>query len=283
MKWIITIMLNMTILGTSAQESLNVMTFNIRLNLESDSGNAWRFRKDKVASQILFHDAHLVGVQEALPAQMNDLAQLLKGHRWIGVGREDGKQGGEYSAIFFDSSRLNLLASETFWLSETPTVAGSKGWDAALPRIVTWAKFKDIKTGKVFFHFNTHFDHMGKEARKQSSLLILKQVSQLAGKLPVLVTGDFNADPTDEPIQVILDNKNPMHLTDAEAVSQTPHYGPNASFNGWKIHEDNLKEHIDYIFFHGPVTVLRHATLAQLWGTRFSSDHFPVMASVVME
>ena len=283
MKLLIGCILCLGAIATSAQESLNVMTFNIRLNLESDSGNAWRYRKDKVASQILFHDAKLVGVQEALPGQMNDLAQLLKGYRWVGVGREDGKQGGEFSAIFYDSSRLKLLASETFWLSETPTIAGSKGWDAALPRIVTWAKFKDTKSGKIFFHFNTHFDHMGKEARKQSSLLILKQVAQLAGKLPVLVTGDFNADPSDEPIQVIIDNKNPLHLTDAEAVSQTPHYGPNASFNGWQIHEDNLKEHIDYIFFHGPVTVLKHATLAQLWGTRFSSDHFPVMATVVVE
>jgi endonuclease/exonuclease/phosphatase family metal-dependent hydrolase len=155
-----------------AQE-LNVMTFNIRYNTSSDDKDAWPYRKDKVASQILFHEVQLLGVQEALHDQMTDLKERLPKFKYVGVGRDDGREKGEYSAIFYDTTRLQLLISQTFWLSETPTVAGSKGWDADITRIVTWAKFKDRKTKKIFFAFNTHFDHIGKEARRESAKIIL--------------------------------------------------------------------------------------------------------------
>ena len=144
--------------GIQAQ-ALNVMTFNIRYNTAADSANAWPFRKDKAASQILFHEVQLLGVQEALYEQIQDLQQRLVQFKYVGVGRDDGKQKGEFSAIFYDTTRLQLIASETFWLSEQPTVPGSKSWDAAITRIVTWARFRDRKTKKAFFAFNTHFDH----------------------------------------------------------------------------------------------------------------------------
>ncbi|HEY0356130.1 MAG TPA: endonuclease/exonuclease/phosphatase family protein, partial [Flavisolibacter sp.] len=205
----------------SAQE-LNVMSFNIRLNIASDSLNAWPYRKDKVASQILFHQTHLLGVQEALHNQMMDLQAQLKAYRYVGVGRADGKEQGEYSAIFFDTTRLELLETETFWLAEQTQVPGMKGWDAAIERIVTWAKFRDRKSRKVFYHFNTHFDHMGKEARKQSAKLILAKVKEIAGNHPVIVTGDFNAQPNDEPIKILTDSPNRDKLIDAKSVSQQP-------------------------------------------------------------
>ncbi|MFN2440613.1 MAG: endonuclease, partial [Chitinophagaceae bacterium] len=139
-----------TVLIVAAQD-LQVMTFNIRLNIAIDSLNAWPYRKDKVASQILFHDVHLLGVQEALHDQMVDLKARLPKFKYVGGARDDGKEKGEYSAIFYDTTRLQALQSQTFWLSVTPEVPGSKSWDAAITRIVTWAKFKDHKTGKIFF------------------------------------------------------------------------------------------------------------------------------------
>lgn len=262
-------------------QDLNVMTFNIRLNTASDSLNAWPYRKDNVAAQILFHDVHLLGVQEALHNQMVDLKERLPQYKFIGVGRDDGKEKGEYSAIFYDTTRLQALQSSTFWLSQTPEVPGSKSWDAAITRIVSWAKFRDRKTKKEFFAFNTHFDHIGKEARRESAKMILQKVASIAGKTPAVVTGDFNATPADEPIQVITDQSNAGHLVNAKEVSATPHYGPTGTFTGFGPKErDNLP--IDYIFLKGPWKVKKHATLSQSWGGRFASDHFAVLAVMAL-
>jgi endonuclease/exonuclease/phosphatase family metal-dependent hydrolase len=263
----------------SAQD-LNIMTFNIRLNTSSDSLNAWPYRKDKVASQILFHEAHILGVQEALHDQMADLQQRLPQHKYAGVGRDDGKEKGEYSAIFYDTIRLQALQNNTFWLSETPEVPGSKSWDAAITRIVSWVKFRDRKTKKIFFAFNTHFDHIGKIARRESAKLLLQKVKEIAGNVPAVITGDFNAEPADEPVQVIKDKSNLLHLTDAKEISLTPHYGPTGTFNGFQAKERN-DQPIDYIFLKGKWKVLEHATISQTWEGRFASDHFAVMARVL--
>ena len=263
----------------AAQNSLNVMSFNIRLNHAGDSINAWPNRKDKVASQILFHEAHLVGVQEALPLQMDDLLQRLPGYQFAGVGREDGKRGGEFSAIFYDTSRLGLLKAETFWLAEQTDIPGKKGWDAAIERIVTWPLFRDKKTNKTFYHFNTHFDHVGQVARRESARLVLQKIKEIAGDQPVILTGDFNAKPTDEPIMILTDINNPNHVIHSEAISETPHYGPLGTFNAFQSKETS-NEPIDFIFIKNGIKVLKHATLSQTWEGRFSSDHFPVLAVV---
>lgn len=260
----------------SAQE-LNVMTFNIRYNNPGDSLDAWPYRKDKVASQILFHEAHIVGIQEALHGQMEDLQQRLPRYRYAGVGRDDGKQKGEYSAIFYDTTRLKALQIQTFWLSETPTVAGSKSWDAAITRIVTWVKFRDRKTKKTFFAFNTHFDHIGQEARRESAKLLLQKIKEIAGAAPAVITGDFNAQPDDEPIRVIVNPSNPLRLTDSKEMSATPHYGPGGTFNGFK-NKERGDQPIDYIFLKGNWKVLKHATISETWEGRFASDHFAVFA-----
>lgn len=260
-------------------QDLNVMTFNIRLNTASDSLNAWPYRRDNVASQILFHEVHLLGVQEALHNQMVDLKERLPQYKFIGVGRDDGKEKGEFSAIFYDTTRLQALQSSTFWLSQTPDVPGSKSWDAAITRIVSWAQFRDKKNGRIFYAFNTHFDHIGKEARRESAKLLLQKVASIAGKTPALVTGDFNATPDDEPIQVITNKANAGYLVNAKEISATPHYGPAGTFTGFGPKErDNLP--IDYIFLKGPWKVKKHATLSQTWGGRFASDHFAVLATM---
>lgn len=259
-------------------QDINVMTFNIRLNIASDSLHAWPYRKDNVLSQINYHKVDILGVQEAVPGQISDLSNALIRYRYVGVGREGGDKG-EYSAIFYNTQRLQLLASSTFWLSRTPGVVASIGWDAALPRIVTWAKFKDVRTGKRFFVFNTHFDHMGKMARKESARLLLRAVDSIAGKSVAIATGDFNAHPDDEPMQIIMNSSSPGKLFDTKGVTEEPHYGPTGTFNAFGPRETSAKP-IDYIFFNRGVRVLQHATISQTWMGRFASDHFAVLARI---
>lgn len=272
------------ILGTAAaaQTPLQVMTFNIRYNNPGDSLNAWPHRKDKVAGTVLFHEVTLLGVQEALYDQINDLQDRLPRYKHVGVGRDDGKTKGEFSAIFYDTTRMQLLDSKTFWLSTTPEVPGSKGWDAAITRIVTWAKFRDKKTNKVFFHFNTHFDHKGEVARRESAHLLLKQVAAIAGKMPAVITGDFNARPADEPIRVVTNTSDPLHLRDSKALSELPHFGTESTFNSFKA-TDQGDQPIDYIFLKGKFRVLQHATLTNSWQGRFASDHFAVFSKLIIQ
>lgn len=265
-----------TLFSIQAQE-LHIMSFNIRLNTTHDSLNAWPHRKDFVASQVLFHDVHVLGVQEALHEQMTDLQARLPQYRSVGGGRDDGKEKGEYSAIFFDTTRLQLLKSGMFWLSETPDVPGSKSWDAAITRMVTWARFRDRKTKKVFYAFNTHFDHIGKIARRESAHIVLRKIQELAGSTPVVLTGDFNAKPSDEPIRVIMNTDDVLHMTDSKALSKTGHYGPTGTFNAFRNKETN-DDPIDYIFLKGKWQVEKHATISQTWGGHFASDHFAVLA-----
>lgn len=273
----ITIAFALIVSASIQSQELNVMTFNIRYNTKNDSLNAWPYRKDKAASQVLFHNVHILGVQEALHDQVMDLAQSLTQYKYTGVGRDDGKTKGEYSAIFYDTTRLTLLGSSTFWLSLTPDVPGSKGWDANITRIVTWAKFREIKSRKVFFVFNTHFDHIGKEARRESAKLIKQKVKDIAGTSPVIVTGDFNAMPSDDPIKILVDSNDANRFIDTKSIAKTPHYGPVGTFNGFGSKERDA-EPIDFIFIKGKWKVMQHATLSQSWGGRFSSDHFPVFA-----
>ena len=269
-------------LAANSQQPLNVMSFNLRYDTPRDSANAWPLRKDYAASQVLFHDVHIVGVQEALHHQLLDMKQRLPRFAWVGVGRDDGLQKGEYSAIFYDSTRLQVLQSQTFWLSTTPETPGSKGWDANITRIVTWAKLRDRRTKKQFFVFNTHFDHIGKVARAESAKLLLQKVNEIAGRSPCIITGDFNATPSQEPIQIIINPNDPLHLIDSKSVSATPHYGPHGTFNGFGPKE-TANEPIDHIFIKNGPTVLKHATLSQTWGGKFSSDHFPVLAAIVIQ
>ena len=279
MKRFLFLFLTAIVVVSASAQPLNVMTFNIRLNTSSDGENAWPSRKNKAASQILFHDVHILGVQEALHDQMMDLKEWLTDFSYVGVGRDDGKTAGEYSAIFYDSTRLKLLKTQTFWLSEQPNVPGSKSWDAAITRIVTWAEFKDRKTKRKFFVFNTHFDHIGKTARAESAKIILQKVKEIAGKHPVIVTGDFNSTPSDDPYKIITDSNNPDRLTDSKTICLTPHYGPTGTFNAFKDKEIS-DEPIDYIFVKSKIRVLRHGTISESWQGRFSSDHFPVFATL---
>jgi endonuclease/exonuclease/phosphatase family metal-dependent hydrolase len=260
---------------------LRVMTFNIRYDNPGDGVNAWPNRKDWVASLIRYHDADVIGVQEALLHQLADLDARLPGFARVGVGRTDGKEKGEFSAILYRTSRMTLKDSGTFWLSPTPTVAGSKGWDTAIERIATWARFQDRQTGCEWLQLNTHFDHIGEVARQESARLIRRQLSVLSKGLPVVMTGDLNTEPTNAPYRILTTEAiagGVAPLTDAFLASRTGSYGPTSSWNAFKAIEPNRR--IDYILVSAPVVVEKHAILPDMWDGRFPSDHLPVIASV---
>ncbi len=261
-----------------SQGKINVMTFNIRYDNPKDADDQWKFRKENLASMLPFYDIEICGMQEVLYAQAEDLKTLLPEFSYVGKGRTDGKKEGEFSPIFYDASKITVLESETFWLSPTPKVP-AKAWDAMLPRIVTWAKmkYKDTKKGnKPFYFFNTHFDHLGVQARAESAKLLLKKVKEIAGNNVAIITGDFNATPLEEPIQILKDQ-----LIDARRLSKSPHFGPeNSTFNGFDTKEVDGRL-IDFIFTNSyKIKVLKHATLSNTWGGHFASDHHAVMARI---
>jgi endonuclease/exonuclease/phosphatase family metal-dependent hydrolase len=265
--------------GTAApaDSTLQIMSFNIRYNNPDDGVHAWPHRKERVAGLIRFHGADVVGMQEVLKGQIDDLEALLPGYAWIGVGRDDGAAAGEFSPVFYRADRIDLLDHGTFWLSETPGAPGSVGWDAAITRVATWARFRDASTGQAFFFLNTHFDHVGQQAREHSARLILQQLDVLAGDLPVIVTGDFNAAP-DNPVYATMTGK----LADARRQAEAPAYGPEGTFFGFTVEEGETGPRIDYVFVQPRVRVRRFGTLSDQWSGHYPSDHLPVLAEVVL-
>ncbi|MCB9272790.1 MAG: endonuclease/exonuclease/phosphatase family protein [Lewinellaceae bacterium] len=267
--------------ATAQAENLRVMTFNIRYPNPGDGVDAWPNRKELVASMIRFNGADIVGLQEAFRFQLDELSALLPGYAWYGLCRTDGSKtpnpDNEFSAIFYRQDRLEILDSGTFWLSESPDTPGSKGWDAALPRISSWARFRDKANGQVFYHFNTHFDHMGAQARAESARLIMARIKAITSGEPILLTGDFNCTPTDEPYRILTSETS--GLADAMFLSEMPHHGPLSTWSGFQF-PGVPGRRIDFIFVNDKVQVLRHAILSDCWSGRFPSDHLPVLAEV---
>jgi len=255
-------------------QDLKVMTYNIRLSLESDKENSWDNRKDDALALMNYYHPDYFGVQEAVPQQMVDIKTSLKDYDYVGVGRDDGKNQGEYSAIFYDKTKLEVTKSGTFWLSETPKKP-SKGWDAAYNRVCTYAFFKIKKTGKQFLAMNLHFDHVGDVARVNSAKLILEKIKELNPKnLPLTLTGDFNLTDDSEPIKIISKS-----LDNAFYNSKKPHYGPVGTFTAFDINTVP-KERIDYIFVKG-FDVLSNRTINdRRENLLYPSDHFPILAEI---
>ena len=251
------------------ENTLEVVSYNIRYDNSQDGENQWDIRKETLASYLLKSSPDIIGMQEVLNNQLADLSNLLKEYKYVGVGREDGKTKGEYSPIFYRKSKLKVLMSSTFWLSETPQKI-SVGWDAALERICTYALFIDRKSKKHFWVFNTHFDHLGQKARSESVNLILEQISILnVNDYPILITGDLNLTPETLPIKKFQSNLNDV-LSDLNL--NDPKYG---TFNGFDITKD-ANRRIDYIFQKG----FRVLSAEHLWIITpkglWASDHHPV-------
>lgn len=255
-------------------QDLKVMTYNIRLSLESDKENSWTNRKDDALALMNYYHPDYFGVQEAVPQQMVDIKTSLKDYDYVGVGRDDGKNQGEYSAIFYDKNKLEVLKSGTFWLSETPEKP-SKGWDAAYNRICTYALFKLKKGGKKFYAFNVHFDHVGNLARVNSSKLILAKIKELNPEnLPLTLTGDFNLTEDSEPIKIISQS-----LDDTHYHSKKPHYGPKGTFQAFDVNVP-AKDRIDYIFVKGFEVESNRTINDRRENLLYPSDHFPILAEI---
>lgn len=254
-------------------QTIDVISYNIRYDNPDDKPNNWDNRKEFLISQLNFHAPDVFGTQEGLVHQLKDIDAGLEDYTYFGVGRDHGDDRGEFTAIFYNKEKLNLLEQSTFWLSETPTIP-SKGWDAALPRICTYGLFENKEDGSKFMVFNTHFDHVGVKAREESSKLILKKIKEFnPDGLPVVLTGDFNLESDSPGVQVILTQMADAHLAAGENA-----FGPKGTFNGFEFNKP-VERRIDYIFVSADrIEVLKSAILSDSKDCRYPSDHLPVFA-----
>jgi len=247
-----------------------VMSYNIRFDNPGDGINQWANRKERVASLLSHYHPDIVGLQEAMLHQINYLDSSLVDYSWVGVGRDDGVEKGEYSPIFYDSTKLELLEWGTFWLSTNPE-RPSKGWDAALPRICTWMRLRNADNQEFYF-FNTHFDHRGENARFESSKLIISKIKELNTSSPLILVGDFNQTPESPGYESIT-----SFLEDASKESNS--YGPRGTFSGFSSGKE-LGNRIDYIFLASGIVCKKFQTITDHDGQYYPSDHLPVMAII---
>ena len=262
------------VLKTVSGQQYKIATFNIRYDNRNDSGNLWIDRKPYVAGLVKFHDFDIVGMQEVLKNQLDDLSSLLSDYDHVGVGRDDGKDKGEHEPVFFRKSRFVLLQHGDFWLSETPEKPGP-GWDARLNRICTWVQLQDRQTKKKFYLFNVHFDHQGIQARNESSKLMLSKIKSIAGNSPVILTGDFNGDHQSQWYNTLATSG---FIRDALKEVKEPYFN-NGSFNSFG---KSLTHHavIDHIFISKDFTATKWGVLTDSYQGKYPSDHFPVMAGI---
>lgn len=254
------------------KEVLKIATFNLRMDTPSDGENAWLHRKDMVNDLIRFYGFDLFGTQEGFTHQLNDILRLSD-YRFIGVGRDDGKDAGEHCAIFYRSDRFKVLDQGDFWLSEHPEKP-SRGWDGTCcNRICTWGKFEDLKNHKQFYFFNVHYEYEGDVARRESSNLMISRITSIAGNQPVFLTGDFNAFPTEEPIRILNDSG---FLNDSYKITKEAPFGPVCTYHGYDS-TVKTEERLDYIWVTDSIQIDKYGVLTNTLYGHTPSDHFPVM------
>ena len=271
---ILSVFILFTISSSIYSQPHTIISYNIRYDNNWDVENSWKIRRKKISQILIQYSPSIVGIQEGLLNQVQYIDSSLINYDYVGVGRDDGKEKGEFCAIYFDTTRYVLLKNSTFWLSETPDTI-SVGWDAALERICTYGLFKDRITRKAFWVFNTHFDHIGIIAREKSSELILKKINKINRQsLPVILMGDFNSIPNSPPVKEII-----TELSDALQISLEKLQGPRGTFNGFN--EDlPIEQRIDYIFTN-KLKVLSYTHINdRLDNNRHISDHLPVMIKI---
>jgi endonuclease/exonuclease/phosphatase family metal-dependent hydrolase len=254
------------------------MSYNIRYDITTSNASPWTERHTAISSQIKRFDVDIVGMQEVLDHQRTQLLSDLPGFASIGVGRDDGQKAGEYSPIFYKEERFRVLSSGTFWLSPTPDVP-SKGWDAALNRICTYAQFFDLEFKQSFWVFNTHFDHVGEEARMKSSVLILQKIQEVTKRTrqAVIFCGDLNLN-DDHPTISFLQ----AQMKDALLGSKDVKSNMNKTFNNFDL-ENEASKRIDYIFTNEKAEVLTFETVVERFGISYPSDHFPILTSLKLK
>jgi endonuclease/exonuclease/phosphatase family metal-dependent hydrolase len=265
--------------STAAARDLRVMSFNVRRSIFIDAMNHWTFRKDLLVDTILNFKPDLLGTQESLAGQTDYLRQQLHDYDFVGAGRGDGKRRGEMCAVYFRRDRFDKLDAGHFWLSETPTVPGSKSWGSSFTRMCTWVKLRDRAGGGVLCLFNTHFDHRGKRAREESARLLRRKIDQIAGDLPVVVTGDFNATDDSAPYRTLITGtrRGDERFTDTYRAANKL-----ASGSGDGTRHDfwggTNGPRIDWIVTSGEFKTVSASIDRTRQGGRYPSDHFPVTA-----
>jgi endonuclease/exonuclease/phosphatase family metal-dependent hydrolase len=258
----------------SFSQSLIIGTFNLRYDNPRDSGNLWKDRAPVAAALIRFHQFDIVGTQEGLKNQLEDLQTKLPEYEYYGKGRDDGEAKGEHSAIFYKKDKFAVLDKGDFWLSEHPEKPGP-GWDARLNRICSWLKLRSKTGRKEFYVFNVHYDHQGVKARVESSKLVLEKIKAIAGNKPVVFTGDFNGNHQSEWYNYL---KNSNELKDVYTLAADP-YINNGSFNSFRVNNSS-NDIIDHIFISDDFKVGRYGILTDTYHGRFPSDHYPVLVEL---
>ena len=256
------------------------MTFNVRYDTEADGDRSWDHRKEMAASVVRFHRPDVVGLQEPLAHQLADLRERLPGYEWVAESRRAAEAAGEYCPVGYRRERFDRLDRGVFWLSETPEEAGSVGWDAEFPRLVTWAELRDVRTDRRLYAANTHFDHRGERARLESARLLRERLGDLADA-PAVVTGDLNLTEDDEPYDALTADDGPgTRLRDARYASAHDHHGPSTTFD---LFEGDPRVKIDYVLATDGVAVSQHGVVADHWDGRVPSDHRPVVAEFALD
>ncbi|HJV61867.1 MAG TPA: endonuclease/exonuclease/phosphatase family protein [Albitalea sp.] len=262
--------------ASAAATSIEVATYNLRLNLAQDGPNAWPHRRDAVKALIRYHGWDLFGTQEGLIDQIRDLESMSEYAR-VGVGRDDGAERGEHSAIFFRRDRFELLGHGDFWLSPTPEVP-SLGWDATCcKRLATWARLRERRSGKHLLVLSAHFDHEGRTAQLESARLVLRKLKELSRGELVICLGDFNSTPETPQMRAMS-----AELRDARLASESAPYGPQGTFNDF-VFDAPMDRRIDYVFVGPGIRVLRYAVLTDSVRGRYPSDHHPVLTRLALD
>ncbi|WP_113651306.1 endonuclease/exonuclease/phosphatase family protein [Pedobacter namyangjuensis] len=274
--WLAAVLVSVSAISAKAQQ-ITIGSFNIRYDNPGDAGNLWKDRAPVVSNLIRFHEFDVLGVQEALKNQLADISSALPEYAVYGKGRDDGKDGGEHSAIYYKKDRFKLLKTGDFWLSETPDKPG-KGWDATCcNRICSWVYLEDLQSKKKFYAFNVHFDHQGVVARVESAKLMLKKIKEIAGDAPVLLTGDFNGGRDSEWYKTLA---NSGAVADVHGAVKFP-YANNSSANGFRTPRGESV--IDHIFMSKQFTASKWGILTDTYYGKFPSDHFPILAKVSLK
>ncbi|MCB2221266.1 MAG: endonuclease/exonuclease/phosphatase family protein [Bacteroidetes bacterium] len=261
-----------------SQNNLTVLSYNIWFDNPSNTDHPWSERKSGVIETLQKLNPDIFCLQEAMINQVHDLQ--FGSYQYAGVGRDDGKDAGEFSAIFYDTTRFERLDANTFWLSETPDRPGSKGWDAFCVRIATWIQLKDIESGKTLFVFNTHFDHVGDTARLESSKLLKKKIEEISLESPVILTGDFNCKKGSGPYQVIVDPNQSLILQDSRDVARDLVIDPEYSFVGSDC-IGKKGDIIDHIFVSSNLHVQKAFIYDNCVIGNCPSDHLPLIVKLV--
>ena len=264
-------------LTAQAQDTLKVMSFNLRNSKASDGKNSWRHRKKAVLQFIQRSDMDIIGTQEGLQDQIKFLTSRLPSYGFTGCGRDDGQAQGEYAGIFYCKSRFSLEKSGTFWLSEKPGVPGSRSWDAACTRICTWVELKEIKSGRNLFVLNTHFDHQSGLARSKSAELMMHFSDSIAGNAPLILLGDLNAPPSDACIQLLSQPFGNIQLSPCNINGNNT-----TTYHGWGKEKENNPP-IDHIFASGHFKIISTLIHKEKTGNRFVSDHYPLSTRLLLK